>query len=469
MSTEAAAAPWPLAPFALLRQMRLRRQEAEGTGANQYLMDALEQEKHEGQRIATIARTIALGVIAVLLPYVNPNIGVLYYEAFLIIFIALGWAQFRVARVGRSGLELALIFADLALLTFICIVPSPYSPEILPTAYMYRFGNFIYFFVLLAVGTLAYSWRTVATIGLWVALLWLLGLIFVILFGRELPNLSDTVARALAGHPLFATELDPNGVRVPLRIQETVVFLIVSRVLALKGWRSNLLLIRQADIAAERANLSRYFSPNIVDALASRDHDIGAVRTQEVAVLFADIVGFTELAERIPPQKVMELLRRYHSVIGNAVFQNGGTLDKYLGDGVMATFGTPNVGPSDAANALKAARQIVADVDQCSRDGSERGDLEFRVSVGIHFGPVILGDIGPSRRLEFAVVGDTVNVASRLETATRELKCRIVSSNDLFEKIDRTGSFDPTLLAGFEPRHAVSLRGRKAPIDVWVC
>lgn len=466
MSTEAAAAPWTLAPFVLLR--RMRRREADGTATNPYLRDALEQEKHEGQRIATIARTIALGVIAALLPYVNPDIGVLYYEGFLIVFVALGWAQYSVARVGRSGLELALIFADLALLTFICIVPSPFSPENLPNAYMYRFGNFIYFFVLLAVGTLAYSWRTVWTIGTWVALLWLLGLISVIWFGHELPDLSAATAAAFAGHPLIAKELDPNAVQVPLRIQEMVVFVIVSGVLALKGWRSNLLLIRQADIAAERANLSRYFSPNIVDALASSDHDVGAVRTQEIAVLFADIVGFTELAERYSPKKVMELLRQYHSVLENAIFQNGGTLDKYLGDGVMATFGTPNVGPSDAVNALKAARQIVTDIDQYNRECSERGDLEFKVSVGIHFGPAILGDIGPSRRLEFAVVGDTVNVASRLETATRELKCRIVSSKDLFDKIDRTGSLAPTLLAGFKPLHAVSLRGRKAPIDVWV-
>lgn len=465
MSTDVSAVRSPLGPFAVLFQMRSG--EPAPAARNRFLMDALEQEKREGQRIATISRTVALGVIALLLPYLNPNIGVLYYEAFLIGFVVLGWAQFRVARVGRSGLELALILADLALLTFICVVPSPFNQEIVPTAYLYRFGNFIYFFVLLAVGTLAYSWRTVWSMGTWVVVLWSLGLVYVVWFGRELPELSVAFGNAFAGHPIIASELDPNSAMVPLRIQEMVVFLIVAGVLALKGWRSNQLLVKQADLAAERSNLSRYFSPNMVDLLASEDHDVGAVRTQDIAVLFADIVGFTKLAETSPPRKVMELLRQYHSVIENAIFENQGTLDKYLGDGVMATFGTPETGPDDALNALKAARQIVSEVDKFSRECAERGDPEFKVSVGVHFGPAILGDIGPSRRLEFAVLGDTVNVASRLESATRKLNCRIVSSNDLFEKIGDAGAGAKTLLDGFQPMKQIVLRGRTIPIDVW--
>lgn len=465
MSTDVSALRGPLGPFSIL--FTLRRPEAEGTVRNRFLMDALEEEKREGQRIATVSRTIALAVIALLLPYLNPNVGVLYYEAFLVGFVAIGWAQFRVARVGRSGWELALILADFALLTFICVVPSPFNQEIVPNAYLYRFGNFIYFFVLLAVGTLAYSWRTIWSMGTWVAALWLLGLVYVVWFGREIPELSIAIKSAFAGRSVFGLELDPNDAMVPLRVQEMVVFLLVAGVLALKGWRSNQLLVRQADLAAQRSNLSRYFPPNMVDMLASDEHDVGAVRTQEIAVLFADIVGFTELAENNPPQKVMEMLRHYHSIVENAVFHNQGTLDKYMGDGVMATFGTPEAGPEDAVNALKAARQIVSDVDSFSRECLERGDPEFRVSVGVHFGPAILGDIGPARRLEFAVLGDTVNVASRLENATRQLNCRIVTSNDLIERIDGSRDDSPALLDGFQLVREVPLRGRTVPIDVW--
>ena len=91
-----------------------------------------------------------------------------------------------------------------------------------------------------------------------------------------------------------------------MRVQEIIVFVLVAGILGLKGWRSNHLLLKQADIAAERANLSRYFPPNMVDLLAADDNDPGAVRSQDIAVLFVDIVGFTSIAESGTPQQVME-------------------------------------------------------------------------------------------------------------------------------------------------------------------
>ena len=354
-------------------------------------------------------------MIALLLPFLNPTVGVLYYEAFMVAFVAIGWAQLRFARVGRSGTELALIFLDLALLTFVCVVPSPFVADGIPTAFGYRFGAFIYFFVILAVGALAYSWRTVLSIATWVAALWLVALVGVLLFGQRNPMLGDAAAAVFSNYPEIFDKLDPNSAQISLRIQELVVFVIVAGILALKGWRSNQLLMKQALISAERANLSRYFSPNIVDVLASDDHDVGAVRNQDVAVVFVDIVGFTEISERSTPHQVMDLLRRYLSLVEEAIFENGGTLYKYLGDGVMATFGTPDARPDDAINALKAARQIVGRMEGFNRDSASYGVPSLRVSLGLHFGPVIIGDVGPVRRLEFAVVGDTVNVASRLE------------------------------------------------------
>src|SRR5262249_47280853 len=146
---------------------------------------------------------------------------------------------------------------------------------------------------------------------------------------------------------------------------------------------------------AERANLSRYFSPNMVELLASGQQDPGAVRSQDIAVLFVDIVGFTAIAESGTPEAVMELLRRYHALIAEAVFENDGTLDKYLGDGVMATFGTPRPGPGDAANALAAACRIIAGIERFNRESTDHGAPTLKVSAGIHFGSAIIGNIGP--------------------------------------------------------------------------
>lgn len=457
---------WPPPFLAKLRQMR--RLEEERARTNPFLAQALENEKTEGHRIAVIARTTALGLIALVLPFLNPTISVLYAEALLLAFIAIGWAQLSFARVGHSRVELGLIFADLALLTFVCVTPNPLLNEEIPSAFVYRFDGFIAFFVILAVGTLAYSWRTVWVMGVSGSLLWLVGLLGVLYFGHRIPELSEASAAAFSDYPLIGEMLDPNNAEPTVRVWEMLVFAIVAGILTLKGWRSNQLLLRQAEVAAERANLSRYFPKNLVDELASSEHDVGAVRSQEIAVLFTDIVGFTEVAEHNPPKKVMALLRSYHAIVEGAIFENGGTLDKYLGDGVMATFGTPDTGPEDAANAVKAARQLLVDMDQFRRECTALVDVELQVSVGVHFGPVIVGDIGPPRRLEFAVVGDTVNVASRLEAATRELDCRCVVSDALVQKVKTSGASNLSFLDDFTARKNVQLRGRRVAVDIWI-
>jgi adenylate cyclase len=112
----------------------------------------------------------------------------------------------------------------------------------------------------------------------------------------------------------------------------------------------------QRRLAAERArtNLSRYFSPNIVEMLAARDEPLGAVRRETVSVLFADIVGFTGMAESMTPEAVMSMLRQFHDRMTAEIFAYGGTIEKYIGDAIVAVFGLPQPGPEDAASALQA-------------------------------------------------------------------------------------------------------------------
>ncbi len=453
---------------AFLKHMRHTRElEEEEARQNPFLARALEREKYEGHRLAVFARTIALLIIAVLIPMINPQWDSLFYVFTVFVFIALGWLQLRAAQVGQSGRELALIFADFILLTIIFLMPNPFRDEAIPTAFHYRFDNFIYFFVFLALSTLAYSWRTVWSIGFWIAMFWLIALGIVIFLGQTLPGLTEASDRLYADSPLFRWALDPNGLQISERIEEAIVIVIVGCILALKGARSNRLLVEQASIAAERANLSRYFPSSLVDTLASTEHDIGAVRSQDVAVLFTDIVGFTKFAERNSAEDVMDLLRTYHSLVETAVFENGGTLDKYLGDGAMATFGTPEAGPDDAQNALTAAQTILERTGLLNEERKQQGREPVRVSVGLHFGTVTLGDIGSARRLEFTVIGDTVNVASRLEAVSRELGCQCVVSDELMKRVNRDVAANEEQKNGFKQRQGVRLRGRQTPIDVW--
>ncbi len=435
--------------------------EAERVAADPVLRQALAQEMRMGRRIAAVGRESAVIIIALFLPFLNFSWEVLYYEALLALFWLSGRLRNRLARIGRSWGEVAFILFDILLLTFIAAAPNPFAAEVAPGAFGYRVNTFAYLFIVLAFATLAYSWRTVWTIGVAVAVVWLAAAGLVAVFGVEVPLIA-TAARDTAltlGIPGLEPYLNLNDVQWSLRVQEVVVFVIVAAALTLKGWRSNQLLLQQARLAAERANLSRYFAPTIVERLASQPAALSQPQTQEIAVMFTDLVGFTDLAERLPDTDVLALLRRYYAEIERAVFENGGTLDKYLGDGVMATFGTPVPEPGNAACAIRAARAIVAAVDAIGSG--------LVVSVGVHFGRATVGDVGPARRLEFAVIGDTVNVASRLEAATREAGVRIVLSDALIDRARAEGMPDADL-AGFTEIPGLALRGRRGVVDVWV-
>jgi adenylate cyclase len=147
---------------AALSRARSRR-DAE-TDTIQFAQAALAAAKQEGLQLAVRARYVALAVIACLLPIIYPSWEVLYYVVMLGLFALIGWGQVRVGRVGLSRPELVLLFCDLALMTFISVVPNPFSSTHWPVATQYHFGNYIYFFVILSVATLAYSWRTVIAV-----------------------------------------------------------------------------------------------------------------------------------------------------------------------------------------------------------------------------------------------------------------------------------------------------------------
>jgi adenylate cyclase len=450
-------------PAALPRARSRRDTETETV---QFAQAALAAAKQEGLLLAVRARYVALAVIACLLPVLNPTWEQLYYVVLLGLFALIGWGQVRVGRVGVSRPELALLFCDLALLTFIAVVPNPFSSAHWPVAMQYHFDNFIYFFVLLSGATLAYSWRTVITVGTWTSALWIVGMVWVWWQPDRNPELTARIAAATGSDLKLFQMISPNSIVLSARIQEIVVFMIVAVTLAIAVRRGNNLLIRHAAVERERGNLARYFSPNVVEELSKNDEPLKQVRTQNVAVLFVDIVGFTAFADARTPEEVVRTLREFHALMEQDVFRHSGTLDKYLGDGLMATFGTPFAGEADASNALRCAQAMMATADRWSGEREAAGQAPIRVSFGLHYGPVVLGDIGVTC-LEFAVIGSTVNAASRLEALTRAFDCGLVASDDLVKRAKaELGSAD----AVFRPlmaRAPQTIRGLGHPIAIW--
>ncbi len=434
---------------------------------HKYAEEALERHKREGLELAVRARWVAMGLTGVLLIYLNPNWEVLYYHFILLLICANGWLIQRAGRVGQSRVELLLIFVDLLIMTLGMIVPNPFSDDVRPLATQLRFDNFQYFFIILAAGTLAYSWRTVIAIGSWTAMIWTVGWVTAWWVATPFPELGERVFVALQGYPDLQGLLDPNNFLVSLRIQEVTVFVMVAVTLGVSMRRLNHLLMTNAGLERERANLSRYFSPNVVDELSQNDEPLKQVRKENIAVLFIDIVGFTKFAAGRDPYDVIKVLRGFHARMETEVFRHHGTLDKYLGDGLMATFGTPVPTPLDATNALSCARSMVDVIERWNLERRRAGEPEIQAGIGVHFGSVVLGDIG-ANRLEFAVIGDAVNVAAKLEAMTRVAGARVLVSDTLRTQALAEGPPGQSLMEEFTPLPDQAVRGVENRMDVWM-
>jgi adenylate cyclase len=165
-----------------------------------------------------------------------------------------------------------------------------------------------------------------------------------------------------------------------------------------------------------RTRLERYHSPGVIEEVLRRgDEGMRSLQSAEATVLFADLVGFTAFAENAPPERVAESLDAFLDLSVEAIFRAGGTLDKFIGDCVMAFFGAPVAQPDHALRAVRAALEIQERLGAWNAQRVAEGLPGFKARVALNSGPVVVGDIGSARRVDYTVLGNTVNVASRLE------------------------------------------------------
>lgn len=427
--------------------------------------ERLHQEELSGFAFAFKARTIALSVVVIWV-VLSSSFGRLpFLLAAVALFFVIGWIAYR----SRTSPYMLAIQGVCALADVAIIVLASHLPEtdwhVWALQTWMRRSAFLYLVAYVASSALTFSVKVVLLSGLAAIVGQLASFAFVLYSAEHVDSFRGFIADGaydLLRQLIALQNVDP-GI---FMVNQIVLLAITTGLIAGAIWRARRHVERAVMAETERANLGRYFSPNMVERLATDVRALDAGRTQNAAVLFVDVVGSTRRMEAITPEQVIAAIRAFHRRVVPIVFRHEGSVDKFLGDGLMAVFGAPEKMPYDARAAILCAVEILDTVDRWNVRRIGRGHIPVTVGIGVHYGPVIQGNIGIADRLEFATLGDTVNLASRLEGMTRQHRVGILASRETIEAAERFSPLPPEITARCRDLGVLPIAGHEAPVHV---
>ncbi len=372
-----------------------------------------------------------------------------------------GYFAFTVLRLGLSyrvtlpeWFLLISIGVDVAL---ICgLIFSFHLQYDQPAAFYLKAPTLLYIFIFVGVRTLRVDPRFVLTTGIAFAAGWL-GLVSYAL-------ITDMGEMRITRD--FVAYLTSNSILIGAEIDKMLTILGVTGILTIALYRGRQVLFDAVKSNAAEQDLRQFFAADVAQSITGAESQPHASKgeVRDVAILFVDVRGFTRTAETLPPDAVIAILTRYHEVALHEIERHGGQVDKFMGDGILATFGAVQDCATYAADALRAAQAVISAMAAAEPDFAALGwPRRFDIGASASCGTVTVGVVGARGRLEFTVIGNAVNLAAKLEAANKPQGTRALTDGETYGLAQAQG-YDVSLPV----RPQQTLAGLPRPVDVAV-
>lgn len=428
-------------------------------------LQRLHEEELNGFAFAFKARSIALGVVFMWVVFSSSWGRLPFLLSAVALFFVVGWIGYATRR-SRHMLVIqgALAVVDVAIIVLATHYPDSNWYDWALQTWLRR-SAFLYLAAYVAASALTFSVKVVLVAGSAALLGQLASFAFVLYSAEHVDSFRGfTAPNALE---LLSQLTEVQGIHpIVFMVNQLVLLAITTGLIACAIWRARRHVERAVMAETERANLGRYFSPNVVERLASDVRGLEAGRAQDAAVMFVDVIGSTRRMEAVTPEEVITVIRAFHRRIVPIVFQHNGSIDKFLGDGLMAVFGAPEKTSDAARDAILCAIEILDTIDSWRDRLIAVGRAATSVGIGIHYGPVIQGNVGIADRLEFTTLGDTVNVANRLENLTRRHDAGILMSREALAAAEQSGPLPPEVRQRIRDLGLQPIVGHEAPVHM---
>jgi len=326
-----------------------------------------------------------------------------------------------------------------------------------PPSFYLKAPTLLYVFIFLSLRALRFEARYVIAAGMVAAVGWIALATYAIIVSGQ----SGMVTRD------YVYYLTSNSILIGAEFDKIITILTVTAIIAVAIHRAQKLLVRAVTEGTAARDLSRFFSPEISKQITEAEQEVavGEGQMRDAAILMVDIRGFTRLASVIKPDDLICLLAEFQSRMVPVIQQHGGTIDKFLGDGIMATFGAAVTSERFAADALKTVDEIMTAADIWSADLQAENKPPLKIGAAVTSGQIIFGAVGDATRLEYTVIGDAVNLAAKLEKHTKSEGVRALCSASAFEIALRQGYRPPDERKKLLDR---TIAGVEKPVDIVV-